>query len=114
MVSRIDSADVKRPHVLIGVLNFWCCVFQMIGIQSSEMGQSLVWDCFPSCSMYSSLCSITYCTGELLAMRFLFLNLFTNFPFDFNFRNSNYIELRGENYPGPGSVTTAPRQNIST
>uniref|UniRef100_A0A1Y9H8V3 Cystinosin homolog n=1 Tax=Anopheles farauti TaxID=69004 RepID=A0A1Y9H8V3_9DIPT len=30
------------------------------------------------------------------------------------YRNSNYIELRGENYPGPGSVTTAPRQNLPT
>uniref|UniRef100_A0A182JYN5 Cystinosin homolog n=1 Tax=Anopheles christyi TaxID=43041 RepID=A0A182JYN5_9DIPT len=30
------------------------------------------------------------------------------------YRNSNYIELRGENYPGPGSVTTSPRQDNST
>ncbi|XP_053672185.1 cystinosin homolog [Anopheles nili] len=30
------------------------------------------------------------------------------------YRNSNYIELRGENFPGPGSVTTAPRQDVTT
>ncbi|XP_058116580.1 cystinosin homolog [Anopheles coustani] len=30
------------------------------------------------------------------------------------YRNSNYIELRGENYPGPGSVTTAPPNGVST
>ncbi|XP_052889306.1 cystinosin homolog [Anopheles moucheti] len=30
------------------------------------------------------------------------------------YRNSNYIELQGESYPGPGSVTTAPRQSVST
>uniref|UniRef100_A0A4Y0BWF2 Cystinosin n=1 Tax=Anopheles funestus TaxID=62324 RepID=A0A4Y0BWF2_ANOFN len=30
------------------------------------------------------------------------------------YRNSNYIELQGESYPGPGSVTTAPRQDVST
>ncbi|XP_050072028.1 uncharacterized protein LOC126559904 [Anopheles maculipalpis] len=30
------------------------------------------------------------------------------------YRNSNYIELQGESYPGPGSVTTAPRQGVTT
>ncbi|XP_058062920.1 cystinosin homolog isoform X2 [Anopheles bellator] len=29
------------------------------------------------------------------------------------YRNSNYIELQGENYPGPGSVTTSPRPSVS-